>query len=130
MSGISFVITGEIGTSSTVVREFGTVTSFAGAGDLGVRASIAVTADLGVGESLEDIWKTWAETPLADVCRIGIETSLGGVRGLGIGAKSSFNGEWKTPPYVMTMAFVLRFCISRTLTSYVSGTSGLAGKLV
>ncbi len=72
MPGVSFASTWEIGISSTGVREFGTVTSLAGGGDLGVRASIA------------DVWKNWVETPLADVCKIGIETSLVGVGGFGV----------------------------------------------
>ncbi len=47
--GVSFVGTWEIGTYSTVVREFGTVKSLAGVGDLGVSAS------------LEDVWKICTE---------------------------------------------------------------------
>ncbi len=77
MSGVPFAGTWEIGTPSTVVREFGHVTSLAGVGNLGVRASIADVDALGGSVCLEDGWKTWAETPLADACRIGIEASLG-----------------------------------------------------
>ncbi len=47
--------TWEIRTSSTVVREFGSVTSLAGVGDLGVRASMADVGDLGISVSLEDV---------------------------------------------------------------------------
>ncbi len=41
MPEVSFANTWEIGTPSTVVWEFGTVTSLTGDGDLGVRISIA-----------------------------------------------------------------------------------------
>ncbi len=67
MPGESFAGTWEIGASSTVVREFGTVTSLAGVGDLELRAFIAAVEALGSSESLEDVWKIWTESPLADV---------------------------------------------------------------
>ncbi len=56
MLGVSFAGTWEIGTSSTVVWEFGTLKSLTGVGGLLVG------------------------TALADVCRIGIETPLGDLR--------------------------------------------------
>ncbi len=83
--GVSFAGTWEIGTSSTVVREFRSATSLASVGELGVRASIVDVDALGGSVSLEDGWKIRSETPLADVCRIGIETSLVGNGGLGAG---------------------------------------------
>ncbi len=85
MPGVSFAGTWEIGTSSTVVREFMSATSRASVGELGVRASIVDVDALRGSASLEDGWKIWSETPLADVCRIGIETSLVGDGDLGAG---------------------------------------------
>ncbi len=67
MPGESFAGTWEIRASSTVVREFETVTSLAGVGDLGLRASIADVEALRSSESLDDVWKIWTESPLADV---------------------------------------------------------------
>ncbi len=57
MPGVSFAGTWEIGTSSTVVREFKTATSLASAGELGVRVSIIDVDSLGGSASLEDGWK-------------------------------------------------------------------------
>ncbi len=54
MPGVSFAGTWEIGTSSTVVREFRTATSLASVGKLGVRASIVDVDALGGSASLED----------------------------------------------------------------------------
>ncbi len=55
MSGVSFVDIWEIGTSSTVVREVGTVTSFAGIADFEVRTSIADVGAFGSSASIEDV---------------------------------------------------------------------------
>ncbi len=54
-SGVSFAGTWEIGASSTVVREFGTVAPLTGVGILGVRESIADFEAHGVFESLENV---------------------------------------------------------------------------
>ncbi len=54
--GVSVVGTWEIGTSSTVVRVFGTVTSLAGVGDLGVGASLADVWRIGAATSLAGSW--------------------------------------------------------------------------
>ncbi len=51
MREVSFAGTWEIETSSAVVREFGTVTSLVGFGDLGLRAFIADVVALGVSAS-------------------------------------------------------------------------------
>ncbi len=64
MPGESFACTWEVGTSSTVVWEFVTVTSLAG---VGLRASIANVEALGSSESLDDVWKIWTDSPFADV---------------------------------------------------------------
>ncbi len=93
MPGVSFDGTLEIGTSSTVIREFRTATSLASFGELGVRASIVDVDALGGSASLEDGWKIWSETHLADVCRIGIETSL--VGDVGLGAGTSIADVWR-----------------------------------
>ncbi len=63
----SFAGTWEIGVSSTVVREFGTVKCLARVGDLELRASIADVEALESSESLEGVWKIWTESLLADV---------------------------------------------------------------
>ncbi len=53
---LSFAGTWEIGTSSTVVRVFGAVTSLAGVGDLGVGASLADVWRIGAAKSLAGSW--------------------------------------------------------------------------
>ncbi len=60
---ISVVVTWEFGTPSTVVQDFGAVTSLAGVGDLGAKASITDVGDLGVSVFLRYVWKIRAETP-------------------------------------------------------------------
>ncbi len=63
--GVSCANTWEIGTTSTGVREFGTVASLTGNRYLWVRASITDNEALGESVSLEDVWKIWVETPLS-----------------------------------------------------------------
>ncbi len=54
MPGVSFSGTWEIGTSSTVVREFRTAASLASVGEFAVGASIVDVDALGGSASLED----------------------------------------------------------------------------
>ncbi len=108
--GVSFAGDQEIATSSTVLLRFGTMTSLARVGDLGIRASITDVVDLGAGKFLEDILKIGVGTSLAYSCRIGIETPLAGVGDLGagasladvwrVGAAMSLIGFWSWPPLI------------------------------
>ncbi len=75
MPGVSFAGTWEIETYSTVVREFRTVTSLAGVGELRAGASFADFGAHRGSTSLQEGWKIWSVTPLADVCRMGIGTT-------------------------------------------------------
>ncbi len=121
--GASFVGTWEIGTSSTVVREFWSATSLASVGDRGVRASIVDVDALGGSASLEDGWKIWSETLLGDVCRIGIETSLVGDGDLGAG--TSIADVWRIGVET-SLACVLRILAATSLVGVgglVTGTS-------
>ncbi len=51
--GASLAGTWEIGTSSTVIQVFGTVTPLAGVGDVGIKTPITDAGGLGVNVSLE-----------------------------------------------------------------------------
>ncbi len=119
MPGVSFAGAWEIGTSSTVVREFRS----ASVGELGVRASIVDFYAVGGSASLEDGWKIWSETPLADVCRFCIETSLVGDGGLGVG--TSIADVWRIGVET-SLACVLRIGAATSLVGVgglVTGTS-------